>query len=146
MYSTMFFRVKVEGFWCARNSKPCLQAWGLIFNRCVRTKRGWNWRTWLSTPRLWSIKNQLDGKMCAALSKLWPMRTHGLEEKENWRHRWCGGELKSDRRIVEWEERLCFIIALHKFNFNPYHALNLCNQNNLSQLRYFSVITPDTSP
>ena len=119
--------------------------WGLIYNRCVRTKRGWKLRTWLFTPRLWSIKNQLDGKMCAALSKLWPMRTHGLEEKENWRHRRCGGELKSDRRIAEWEERLCFIIALHQFNFNPYHALNP-NQNNLSPLRYFSVITPEISP
>ena len=74
------------------------------------------------------------------------MRTHGLEEKEKWRHRWCGGELKSDGRIVEGEERLCFIIALHKFNFNPYHVLNLCNQNNLGQLRYFSVITPEISP
>ena len=131
-------------FLCVRN----LSTWGprgLIYNRCVRTKRGWKLRTWLFTPRLWSIKNQLDGKMCAALSKLWPMRTHGLEGKENWRHRRCGGELKSDRRIAEWEERLCFIIALHKFNFNPYNALNP-NLNNLNPLRYFSVITPEISP
>ena len=38
-----------------------------------------------------------------------------------------------------------YIIALPKFNFNPYHALNP-NQNNLNLLRYFSVITPETSP
>ena len=31
MYATMFFRIKVEGFWCARNSKPCLQAWAFPY-------------------------------------------------------------------------------------------------------------------
>ena len=47
MYATMFFRIKVEGFWCARNSKPCLQAWAfpyygkLTHGRIMRQEGGW---------------------------------------------------------------------------------------------------------
>ena len=58
-----------------------VEAWGLIYKACVRTKRGWNVRTPLSTQRLLFIKNKLDGRMCGLSRKLWPSRepTHILE-------------------------------------------------------------------
>jgi len=41
-----------------------------------------NVRMPLTRLRLWSIKNKLDGKMCAPVSKLWAMRTYILETKQ----------------------------------------------------------------
>lgn len=51
---------------------------GLIYNRCLRTKRG------LKEAKVGTYKNKLDGRKCALVRKLRPLRTNILE-RGNWR-------------------------------------------------------------
>ena len=49
---------------------------GLIYNRCVRTKRGLKRAYATSHANVGIYKNKLDGKICVFPRKLWPMRTN----------------------------------------------------------------------
>ena len=58
------------------------QGQGLIYNSCLRTKRGLKCAYATSHSKAVIYKNKLDGRMCAPVWKLWPMRTHIVEAGE----------------------------------------------------------------
>ena len=72
-----------------RPENACLHSvvsWGLIYNRCVRTKRGLKRAYATSQANVGIYKNKLDGNICVFSCKLWPMCTNVLETGK-WRRR-----------------------------------------------------------
>ena len=91
--------------WCKATSFKRFWGPGVSFIIVSYAQNGaWKWHTWLSTSRLRSIKNKLDGRMCAPLSKLLLCMV--------WRKR---GIVDTDGVVVNWSqtEEGSFTCRLH---------------------------------
>ena len=96
-------------------SRDSCQSWGLIYNRCVRTKQALKEAYATSDAQVVIYKNKLHGKICAPARKLWPMRTNVLEMEQFGD---TDGELELNVFLVTFRQKIKKIKHIQKDNTN----------------------------